>query len=347
MKKTFRRLVSLALALVMASSLAGSAFAASPSLKNFTKVLTYTPGQYADVPASHTFSENTKVAYEYDIMQGYGTTFGVGNNITRLAAIIIACRINCIYYNGSNNINDTYSGTTQEKHLAYAKDHGIFCDFDNVSQSATRAELAAILSSSLPDEALSSINTVADNGIPDVTMNTAHAGASYRLYRAGIINGSDAVGTFYPTSNINRGAACAIATRLCSTALRKSVDIPTDYATRLKNAVTAIAKAYSATIKDLSACAKDLGNKSSYTSALSHYRSAAASLTKAADLCSSYAPLKDVKTHLTAAAKELNKFVPANYSATSSTFSRDVYNGLQKAIIPMQKAAPILDALLA
>ena len=120
MKKNLRRLIALVLALVMALSLAVSASAANPGLENFTKALTYTPGQYADVPATHTFSENAKAAYEYNIMQGYGTTFGVSNNITRLASIIIACRLNCIYYNGVNNINDTYTGTTQEKHIAYA-----------------------------------------------------------------------------------------------------------------------------------------------------------------------------------------------------------------------------------
>lgn len=219
-----KRCFAFILALCMVCTLLPvSALATGASLDNFQKTLTYTPGQYADVPATNTFSENVKAAYEYNIMQGYGTTFGVSKDITRLASIIIACRLNCIYNYGVNNITDTYTGSTQEIHLQYAKDHGIFCDFDNVSKSATRAEFAAILSSALPEAALASINTVEDNAIPDVDINVDHADDIYRLYRAGIINGSDKKGTFYPNSNITRGAACAIATRMCDTSLRKSV----------------------------------------------------------------------------------------------------------------------------
>ena len=197
----------------------------TPGLHNFKKVNTYTEGQYSDVPSTHTFSENAKAAYEFDIMQGYGSTFGVGNNITRLASIIIACRLNCIYFSGVNNIDATYSGTTQQRYMAYAKDYGIFCNFDDVSKNATRAEFAAILASAFPDEALKAINTVEDEAIPDVNVRTTYADAIYRLYRAGILNGSDAKGTFYPTTYITRGAACAIATRMCDESLRKSVNL--------------------------------------------------------------------------------------------------------------------------
>jgi len=237
MKKAFHRVLCLSLVLVLTCSLAVSASAVlaaeesediitggivSPGLHNFTQVNTYTEGQYTDVPASHTFAENAKAGYEYNIMQGYGSSFGVSNNITRLASIIIACRLHCIYYGGSNNVEKLYSGTTQEIYLAYAKDNDILCDFDNVSQHATRAEFAAILSSAFPDEALPSINTVEEGAIPDVSKNHIYREAIYRLYRAGILNGSDAKGTFYPGSYINRGAACAIATRMCSESLRKS-----------------------------------------------------------------------------------------------------------------------------
>ena len=79
--------------------------------------------------------------------------------------------------------------------------------------------------SAFPDEALKAINTVEDEAIPDVNVRTTYADAIYRLYRAGILNGSDAKGTFYPTTYITRGAACAIATRMCDESLRKSVNL--------------------------------------------------------------------------------------------------------------------------
>ena len=93
--------------------------------KSNKRTNTYVVGQSSDVPATNTFSDNVKAGFEYGLMQGYGSTFGIGNNITRLASIIVACRINAIYTTGSNNIESTYTGTTQEKYIAYANEHGI------------------------------------------------------------------------------------------------------------------------------------------------------------------------------------------------------------------------------
>lgn len=221
-----KRLVSLFITLcVIISTLTIPASASNTGLENFKPKNTYTQGQYIDVPTTNTFARNVQTAFEYGIMQGYGSTFGISDSITRLASIIIACRLNCIYYYGADNISSTYSGTTQEMYLAYAKDHGIYTSFSDFSTPATRSEFAAILSSSLPDEALSPVNTIQDNMIPDVSSSTTYASQIYRLYRAGIINGSDAKGTFYPTATITRGAACAIATRMAIPSLRKTFSL--------------------------------------------------------------------------------------------------------------------------
>ena len=53
----------------------------------------------------------------------------------------------------------------------------------------------------------------------------ADNGAVYRLYRAGILTGSDDLGTFYPDSSIQRSAVAAIVTRMASPALRKTVTL--------------------------------------------------------------------------------------------------------------------------
>jgi len=326
----------------------GPAEPVTPGLHNFKKVNTYKAGQYSDVPATHTFSENAKAGYEFGIMQGYGTSFGVSSNITRLASVIIACRLNSYYYNGADNISKTYSGTTEERHKAYAKDHGILCDFDDLSKSATRAEFAAILSSALPDEALAPMNTVADNGIPDVSMDTPYAADIYRLYRAGILNGSDSIGTFYPDSNITRGAACAIATRMCDAALRKSVNLVVDYPTSLSKAITEVYDAFIRAKDSIVACNAELhsGNFSKNSDAYAHYQSAADTLKVAAGLCSSHAALKEVKGFISAAADALYAAIPANPNINSPMFFSAMKAGLQKGLVPMQKAAPLLTALL-
>ncbi|MBR3640536.1 MAG: trypsin-like peptidase domain-containing protein, partial [Oscillibacter sp.] len=210
--------------------------ARAAGLSSFQKTQTYAAGQYADVPAGSTFAANVQTAYEYGIMQGYGETFGVTGNITRLASVIIACRLHRIYSVGVNDVETLYAGTTQEIYLAYAKDNGIYCSFPDTSVAATRAEFAQILSSALPDEALATVNEVWDNAIPDVGVNDTFAPAIYRLYRAGILNGSDAKGTFYPTTAITRGAACAIATRMADPSLRKAITLTQGYTHNIKGA---------------------------------------------------------------------------------------------------------------
>lgn len=116
--------------LMIAISLSTTVSAANVgSLDNFQKTNTYYQGQYTDVPETNAFAANVSTAFEYGIMQGYGTTFGITNNITRMASIIIACRIHAIYTSGQNNIETQFTGTLQEKHLSYAQNNGIYCAF--------------------------------------------------------------------------------------------------------------------------------------------------------------------------------------------------------------------------
>ena len=49
--------------------------------------------------------------------------------------------------------------------------------------------------------------------------------AVYRLYRAGVLTGNDAKGTFTPFSNITRGAAAAIIGRMADASLRKQITL--------------------------------------------------------------------------------------------------------------------------
>ena len=228
-----KRFASLFLSICMLLSFAGlSANAQSTGLENFQQLQTYTDGQYRDVLSDNIFADNIKTAFEFGIMQGYGETFGVKDNITRLASLIIACRLHCIYYNGTNDVealyqNRGYTIPTSLMYMLYADEHGIYAPDGSIRENATRAEFAAILSSALPDEALPKINYVLWNAIPDVLINMNHGKEIYRLYDAGVITGSDSSGTFHPTAYITRGAACAIATRMISPELRQSITLDT------------------------------------------------------------------------------------------------------------------------
>ena len=106
--------------------------AKADGLDNFSAEKTYVRGQFSDVSLTDTFSDNIQTAYELGLMQGESTNyFGEKESLTRLAALIIACRIHTIYNTGSDKIESTYTGTTQERYLQYAKANGIYSLFSD------------------------------------------------------------------------------------------------------------------------------------------------------------------------------------------------------------------------
>ena len=98
-----------------------------------------------------------------------------------------------------------------------AENGGITVDelMKRASKAVTRAEFAWIFAHALPADALPAKNTIADNAIPDVKAGDGFWVTSvYTLYRAGILNGSDADGTYHPGEPIERSAVAAIAVRM-------------------------------------------------------------------------------------------------------------------------------------
>jgi hypothetical protein len=136
----------------------------------------------------------------------------------------MSARIHSIYATGAANFEP--STPWYQTYVDYALANGIITrEYADYTQAATRADFAAILRGALPDEALEAINTVADGSIPDVNTGASYAKHVYTLYRAGILVGNDALGTFTPASNISRSAAAAIVTRMADPALRLSVTL--------------------------------------------------------------------------------------------------------------------------
>lgn len=76
---------------------------------------------------------------------------------------------------------------------------------------------------------LQPINLVEDGAIPDVDMNADYADAVYLLYRAGVLSGSDANGTFNPDSTISRAEVATIVTRMVEPTLRKTIELSGEY----------------------------------------------------------------------------------------------------------------------
>ena len=193
-------------------------------------------GQLSDVTKDSPFYENIAALWEYGLTVGKADgSFGVKDNLTVGQTVIFAGRLRSLYQTGDPEKGPAAfrSGVqaAYEPYLLYLQ--GLKALGDELSgtyaQAATRAMAAHILASALPEEALAPTygTLVAEcyatgRFIPDVTEYTEYQQDILRLYRAGVVKGSDARGRYYPASPISRGAAAAILTRLADPALRSA-----------------------------------------------------------------------------------------------------------------------------
>lgn len=111
----------------------------------------------------------------------------------------------------------------------------------NSTAPITREMFATYMAHALPDATFTAgiVNQVDDDAIPDVKASDGLYGYDeiYKLYRAGIMTGSDANGTFYPQSTITRAEVATLVARMVVPELRKEVT--------LKNSVPANTKSIS------------------------------------------------------------------------------------------------------
>ena len=149
------------------------------------------------------------------------TTFNPNGNLTIAEALVLACRLRSTYV-GDGETFAANGGTWYQPYVDYAVKNGIITDgaYTDYTATATRAQFAAILAAALPDEALPAINSV--TSLPDLDANATYAAAVLKLYNAGILTGSDAAGSFKPTSTIQRSEVATIVTRMADKSLRKT-----------------------------------------------------------------------------------------------------------------------------
>jgi hypothetical protein len=216
---------SLSAALVLAA--APASLAADGSLSHFTQVNTYRQGQFTDVAASAWYQPNVAAAYNLGLMKGSSnTTFNPKGNLTIGEVVAMAARLHSIYYGDGETFPN--SSPWYQTYVDYAEKSGIISDYSASSYTrvATRAEFAKIFAASMPDSALNPINSI--SALPDVTASANYYTSVLKLYNAGVLTGSDAFGTFGPNSNIDRGSAAAIVTRMANPNLRKTLSLASE-----------------------------------------------------------------------------------------------------------------------
>lgn len=223
-RRNSTRLAALALALLMALSLAPTANASATSgMGNFKKVREYQG--FSDVPDSAWYAKDVRKAYEMGLINGGSDgRFNPEGNLTVAEAVTMAVNVCTTYWGLSIEQGTTpwYQGAVDyalgDSHILY---EGQFSDY---SQLATRADVARMFANSLPGREFGRINRVA--WIPDVTPNTSNYNYIYVLYNAGIVTGDNA-GLFRPDDTISRAEAAAILNRLASSGERKHIDLTT------------------------------------------------------------------------------------------------------------------------
>lgn len=200
---------------------------AAEGMENFQTSEVYQAGLFTDVAAGAWYAQSVETAYELGLVKGSGVgTFSPEGSITVGSALALACRLHSIYYTGSGTFQQ--GSPWYQVYVDYAIRNGIITQgqFSDYNANATRQEFACILAHALPESVLGEINQVPDNSIPDVSVGANGWEEIYRLYRAGVLTGSDSAGTFAPGSTIDRASVAAIVSRMAVPSLRVTVQQP-------------------------------------------------------------------------------------------------------------------------
>ena len=199
----------------------GTPASGTAGLSNFTKSNTYAAGQFTDVASGAWYASYVQAAYEYGLMQGVSAnTFNVNGKLTIGETIAIAARLHATYQGKGYTFP---TGTPwYQPYVDYAIENGICSAYPDYTAVISRASFAMILTNALPAEALQAKNTVEENGIPDVPSDANYHDAVYRLYRAGVLSGTDSSGTFAPFNQITRAEVSVILSNMVDPSMRKS-----------------------------------------------------------------------------------------------------------------------------
>ena len=218
MKRTIRNVGSILLVVALLAGLAATTAHAAP--------ITFT-----DVPTGAWYYADVQKAVDTGLINGYpDNTYGPDKNMTYAEAVKLAAVMFLLSSTGS--IEFEKGDPWYQPYVDYAKDNGVITKDYDWNAAATRAGYMEIFAKAIPDipalagmKGLTKINEIPDGAIPDVPMTHPQAAAIYKLYRAGVLQGSDAQHSCKPNSNIRRSEVAAILTRMMTAGERISFNM--------------------------------------------------------------------------------------------------------------------------
>ena len=181
---------------------------------------------FYDVDSNDWFYESVKSAWEQELIDGVTARYYMPDNTLTVAqAIKLAAALHqkqsvgfVTLQNGGAHWYDNYVNYAVANSLIEAAYQSKSAE--DMNKAVTRAEFVHILSKLLN---AGTINTV--NNIPDVKSGDAYADEIFAFYRAGILTGSDRLGTFHPESSLKRSEAAAILVRLYDATQRQYITL--------------------------------------------------------------------------------------------------------------------------
>ena len=194
------------------------------SLSNFTEIRVY-EDEFTDVYSGEWYFAGVKGVFEHGIMDGKGNgLFDPSGRLTIAEAIKIAACLHKGYHTGSMDFEE--GSPWYDTYVDYALRNGIPVEaYQNFNAWATRSDFAVIIAGALPEEALTRMNNIVDGTIPDVAESCSYGPAVYKLYRAGVLGGSDSDGTFFPGRSISRAEVAAIIMRIVDADARLTLSL--------------------------------------------------------------------------------------------------------------------------
>lgn len=187
---------------------------------------------FDDVSENVWYYNDVKTSVDLGLINGKSENlYCPDDNLTYAEAIKLAACMNQLYTEGEISIE---SGTPWYKtYLDYCVENEIVTKEYNYNDYVTRAGYMGIFASALPDDNLSAINLIPDNSIPDVPSSTEYSYGVYKLYRAGILQGTDSMHSCNPFAKITRAEVAAILTRMMNKDKRIKFSMENKYPTSI------------------------------------------------------------------------------------------------------------------
>ncbi len=179
---------------------------------------------FVDVPEDAWYHDEVVGAAYTGIINGKSATeFKPDDLLTYAEAIKLAACMSQVYLNG--NVTLTSGTPWYQPYVDYCKINNIIKKNYDYNANATRAGYIEIFANALPDSAFEEINNIPNGSILDVKSGATYAHYVYKMYRAGILTGVDALHNCKPDDNIKRSEVAAIISRMMDEGNRVKFDM--------------------------------------------------------------------------------------------------------------------------